>query len=423
MGKMSYQACFTAGTLIHSEEGLIPIEKVRVGMRVLSKPEHSTEAGDDDQEYRKVINTVATLDQRVHAVQVKVEGEGRLTTLFPTHNHPFWVEGVIVDGEHWLATECLAPGMVLQLADGRKGTVHANGLVRRTQHEDIGFAGDDQSDIGIVLDLSGGHLVIANDALAAHLQQSGQALKLGDPYLTTVYNFEVEETHTYYVGETAVWVHNANCYEDVTNVLKAIAKKKIEPIENACFDGETWVHARVNEETYPLMKDTYSRSEIGVPLVFEIWHLRPGVEVLSRCEKTGEVAYKRITKVFEHELQETLRLHYYDKQMNSYSSLVVTPNHPFWVIGKGWVNAIDLKAGDQFETCDGRGGVEFIELEKRRCPLSVYNIEVEDFHTYFVDDRSNGRGILVHNKNKAVSVEPVFVQELIPGKETAVPEK
>jgi hypothetical protein len=36
----------------------------------------------------------------------------------------------------------------------------------------------------------------------------------GDGYIykTTVYNIEVEDYHTYFVGEHGVWVHNANCF-------------------------------------------------------------------------------------------------------------------------------------------------------------------------------------------------------------------
>lgn len=30
-------------------------------------------------------------------------------------------------------------------------------------------------------------------------------------YRATVYNIEVEDWHTYFVGELGVWVHNANC--------------------------------------------------------------------------------------------------------------------------------------------------------------------------------------------------------------------
>ena len=32
-------------------------------------------------------------------------------------------------------------------------------------------------------------------------------------FATTVYNFQVEDYHTYFVGECAVWVHNANYKE------------------------------------------------------------------------------------------------------------------------------------------------------------------------------------------------------------------
>jgi hypothetical protein len=41
-----------------------------------------------------------------------------------------------------------------------------------------------------------------------------------DPYLTTVYNFEVEDHHTYYVGEFGLWVHNQNCYVEKTPIPK-----------------------------------------------------------------------------------------------------------------------------------------------------------------------------------------------------------
>lgn len=36
----------------------------------------------------------------------------------------------------------------------------------------------------------------------------------------TVYNFEVQEFHTYHIGEYGVWVHNADCCEiDVTGTI------------------------------------------------------------------------------------------------------------------------------------------------------------------------------------------------------------
>ena len=36
----------------------------------------------------------------------------------------------------------------------------------------------------------------------------------------TVYNFQVEDYHTYIVGECAVWVHNAECVIEFNNIFK-----------------------------------------------------------------------------------------------------------------------------------------------------------------------------------------------------------
>lgn len=72
-----------------------------------------------------------------------------------------------------------------------------------------------------------------------------------------------------------------------------------------------------------------------------------------------------------------------------------TEKHPFWVIGKGWVNAADLKSGNKVSLKTGEiGNVDSVEVEELDEPVKVYNFEVEDWHTYFVSDI----GVLVHNK-------------------------
>jgi len=68
--------------------------------------------------------------------------------------------------------------------------------------------------------------------------------------------------------------------------------------------------------------------------------------------------------------------------------------HPFWVVGQGWVSASHLKSGDIFKLESGKTiAVEKIEFELLNEPVKVYNFEVEDFHTYYVGESS----ILVHN--------------------------
>jgi hypothetical protein len=62
------------------------------------------------------------------------------------------------------------------------------------------------------------------------------------------------------------------------------------------------------------------------------------------------------------------------------------------VRGKGWVAAGDLVIGNKVHTLDGdTGTVTGFKLEKLDKLISVYNLEVEDFQTYFVED------LLVHN--------------------------
>lgn len=81
-----------------------------------------------------------------------------------------------------------------------------------------------------------------------------------------------------------------------------------------------------------------------------------------------------------------------------------TANHPFYVIGKGWVAAGDLVDGDEVYNLDGTTSVVLAsETEKLDEPVLVYNLEVEDFHSYFVGFVP----VLVHNYKDNNSGSPV----------------
>lgn len=71
-----------------------------------------------------------------------------------------------------------------------------------------------------------------------------------------------------------------------------------------------------------------------------------------------------------------------------------TLEHPFWVVGKGWIYAGNLSESDNIETIKGISEVESISYS--HSPEKVYNFEVEDYHTYYVGDD----GYLVHNDCK-----------------------
>ncbi len=62
-----------------------------------------------------------------------------------------------------------------------------------------------------------------------------------------------------------------------------------------------------------------------------------------------------------------------------------TVNHPFYVMGKGWVAAGDLVEGDEVYNLDGTTSTILgSEIEVLDEPVLVYNLEVEDLHSYFV---------------------------------------
>ncbi len=104
--------------------------------------------------------------------------------------------------------------------------------------------------------------------------------------------------------------------------------------------------------------------------------------------ETGETELKPVTKIYVHSVDELLHL-YTDE-----GDIDTTANHPFYVIEKGWVAAGDLAIGDEVYNLDGTTstilGSEIAVLDE---PMLVYNLEVEDLHSYFVGCVP----VLVHN--------------------------
>ena len=74
--------------------------------------------------------------------------------------------------------------------------------------------------------------------------------------------------------------------------------------------------------------------------------------------------------------------------------IVTTVDHPFYVKNQGFIKAGELAVGD--ELLDSNKNILLVEnfdVELIGKPVTVYNFQVEDFHTYHV----SGFGVLVHN--------------------------
>ena len=169
--------------------------------------------------------------------------------------------------------------------------------------------------------------------------------------------------------------------------------KMSEAVDNGDFLGVVWQSAMITMDILTITStcfdgDTLVAAEEGQKRIDEI---EAGDYVWAYNVETDELELKEVLTVYVKENDEILHL------KTTEGDIDTTTNHPFYVIGKGWVAAGDLAVGDEVLTIDGPVGyVLSFELEKLDEPIPVYNIEVDDFHTYFVGD---GNGwVLVHNQ-------------------------
>ena len=116
--------------------------------------------------------------------------------------------------------------------------------------------------------------------------------------------------------------------------------------------------------------------------------IKPGDRVWSENPETNSKALKKVKKIFVREKDSLIRL-----AING-EVIETTDEHPFYVEGRGFTAAKELKAGDEVRLEDGTAArIESSETRQLDRPVKVYNFEVEDYHTYYVSEQK----VLVHN--------------------------
>jgi hypothetical protein len=119
--------------------------------------------------------------------------------------------------------------------------------------------------------------------------------------------------------------------------------------------------------------------------------------VLAQHVDTGELAYKPVLKTTHRPPVRMLKIVFGDR------ALQCDDGHPFWVPGRGWVKAGDLKEGMPLHGVDGTSQVRSVHPTGTEALL---NLVVADFHTYFVTEAK----ILTHDNTIR---EPT--EALVPG--------
>jgi hypothetical protein len=119
----------------------------------------------------------------------------------------------------------------------------------------------------------------------------------------------------------------------------------------------------------------------------EIQNIRTGDRVLSLTVPKGEVVASTVSATFRRPVHQLLLIAVDGEE------IACTSEHPFWVVGVGWVAACELERGDALRTASGT--VKLVtDCHAISHSAVVYNFTVRGTHTYFV-----GRAaLLVHNR-------------------------
>jgi len=119
-----------------------------------------------------------------------------------------------------------------------------------------------------------------------------------------------------------------------------------------------------------------------------IEEIKIGDKVKSWDEETGEYVIGEVTELYRHTVSLLFEIRYANGTI-----LETTWNHPFWIVGRGWVEAKDIRVGDFSLSVNGALLTVASVTQKSVSEVDVYNFEVADTHVYMVGDG----GVVVHN--------------------------
>ena len=135
-----------------------------------------------------------------------------------------------------------------------------------------------------------------------------------------------------------------------------------------------------------------------------IEEIKAGDMVWAENPETGEKGLKEVVQTFVNETTELIYI-----QVGS-EEIVTTPEHPFYSPIKGWIAACKLHTGDILVLQNGKYvTVEKVQHEILEAPITVYNFEVADFHTYYVGKNA----VLVHNTCGGKPTSPNQMQKQV----------
>jgi hypothetical protein len=136
---------------------------------------------------------------------------------------------------------------------------------------------------------------------------------------------------------------------------------------------------------------TMVRTRIGPRPIQDV---KVGDQVLAQDTRTGALGFRPVLSANHYPPVATMRIDMGDE------AIVATGIHRFWIPGRGWALARDLKPGDPVRVVGGTRTLSSVQPDQ---PQPVFNLEVAEGHTFFVGKA----GALVHDDSLALlDVEP-----------------
>jgi hypothetical protein len=124
--------------------------------------------------------------------------------------------------------------------------------------------------------------------------------------------------------------------------------------------------------------------------------LEVGDQVLTQNTATGAIGFEPILTVFHNPPSRVLRI-----DLKGADRIIATDIHRFWLAGKGWTMARELKPGDRLRRMAGVAEIIAIGTAPSQ---AVYNLEVAHNRDFFV----GRQGALVHDNTLVAPVDPAF---------------
>ena len=250
--------CFPAGTLVHTDKGLVPIQDIKVGDMVLSRPEWG--GRDAPTEYKRVARAFCSGEEEIVKVSCVKSSEHAedyptIYTEFMTPQHPVWIESlrewlpvsdVILQWKKRISIEDIHNNTTLSSINNNDNLmIIAVDKIwdSLSTNEKIGIAPSvdplrDLNEIDMIISFEKtGYKVDYDKYNSEYYFPEEIGFKVDDdvidnyqsktwagnsaPIKIPVYNLEIEDYHTYFIGEQGLWVHNDNCfYEYLPNLVR-----------------------------------------------------------------------------------------------------------------------------------------------------------------------------------------------------------